>query len=109
MRETISGSTVTLHLDGVTPDLTITLGDWQVFSLTYDETENLQTFYINSATATGPIAGGGAGFIPIDAIQLQHNVGEVEELLVYRQKLSADDVATNRQYLSAKYGIAISV
>jgi hypothetical protein len=106
--ETISGTTNTLNVPGIVATPTILFGNWHVFSLTYDESEGLQTFQTNDATVTGPIAGGGAGLIPLDVIQFQHEFGEVKELLVFKRKLTAAELYGCRSYLARKYSIQIA-
>jgi len=106
LQETISDSTVTLAMPGLTTSIDITLGDWHVISFSYDEVEGVQRLQTNDQSASGPIAFGGAGNIPLDALDLQHEFAEAKEWLVYRQKLSDSDLYNARQYLARRHGIA---
>ncbi len=108
MRTAISGATETISVDGVT-GISITTNTWQVFSLTYDNTENVQRIFTNDGTSSGPIDGGGAGSILIDNLGFNQELGEVKEALYYRRKLTTLELAQVRNYLATKYAIAITV
>lgn len=87
--------------------LTVNLDEWQVITVTFDNAEGIPRIRTNDLTAAGSV-GIGNPSLNFTSMQLPA-IGGIAEILLYNTALTGDDLTQLRNYLSAKWGIAITV
>lgn len=107
----LSGSTNTYTFAPTTASsvsLTVALNTWQIVTGTFDFSEGIPRIRTNDLTATGGVTD--PEVIVFNQCTLAMAAeGAVAEVLLYNTKLSDDDLAQLRTYLSEKWGIPITV
>lgn len=107
----VSGTSITFTHYGRSTNTAITLptgaDSWQIITGTFDFVEGIPRLRTNDDTSEGSA---GAGSVDLNLAQIQGAyLEQVAEVLYYNRKLSDADLDQLRNYLSAKWGITITV